>query len=231
MCGTRAGGVGIVLNTLLCLGKLLAGVITGSIAIVGDALNNLSDAASSVITLIGFRLAGQEADEEHPFGHGRMEYLTGLVVSMAILLMGFELGKSSVEKLLHPEELDFSWLAVVILAVSVAVKVWMYFFNRTLSQKIGSETMAATAADSLSDSAATSVVLLATLVGHFFHWKIDGFAGLLVALFILKTGWEAAKDTLDPLLGRPMDPGAGSRYRPAGPLPREYPGHSRSGLS
>ena len=206
MCGTRAGGVGIVLNTLLCLGKLLAGVITGSIAIVGDALNNLSDAASSVITLIGFRLAGQEADEEHPFGHGRMEYLAGLVVSMAILLMGFELGKSSVEKLLHPEELDFSWLAVVILAVSVAVKVWMYFFNRTLSQKIGSETMAATAADSLSDSAATSVVLLATLVGHFFHWKIDGFAGLLVALFILKTGWEAAKDTLDPLLGRPMDP-------------------------
>lgn len=206
MCGTRAGGVGILLNTLLCLGKLLAGMITGSIAIIGDALNNLSDAASSVITLIGFRLAGQEADEEHPFGHGRMEYLAGLVVSMAILLMGFELGKSSVEKLLHPEELDFSWLAVVILAASVAVKVWMYFFNRTLAQKIGSETMAATAADSLSDSAATSVVLLATLVGHFFHWKIDGFAGLLVAVFILKTGWEAAKDTLDPLLGRPMDP-------------------------
>lgn len=206
MCGTRAGGVGILLNTLLCLGKLLAGMITGSIAIIGDALNNLSDAASSVITLIGFRLAGQEADEEHPFGHGRMEYLAGLVVSMAILLMGFELGKSSVEKLLHPEELDFSWLAVVILAASVAVKVWMYFFNRTLAQKIGSETMAATAADSLSDSAATSVVLLATLVGHFFQWKIDGFAGLLVAVFILKTGWEAAKDTLDPLLGRPMDP-------------------------
>ena len=206
MCGTRAGGVGILLNTLLCLGKLLAGMITGSIAIIGDALNNLSDAASSVITLIGFRLAGQEADEEHPFGHGRMEYLAGLVVSMAILLMGFELGKSSVEKLLHPEELDFSWLAVVILAASVAVKVWMYFFNRTLAQKISSETMAATAADSLSDSAATSVVLLATLVGHFFQWKIDGFAGLLVAVFILKTGWEAAKDTLDPLLGRPMDP-------------------------
>ena len=181
MCGTRAGGVGILLNTLLCLGKLLAGMITGSIAIIGDALN-------------------------HPFGHGRMEYLAGLVVSMAILLMGFELGKSSVEKLLHPEELDFSWLAVVILAASVAVKVWMYFFNRTLAQKIGSETMAATAADSLSDSAATSVVLLATLVGHFFQWKIDGFAGLLVAVFILKTGWEAAKDTLDPLLGRPMDP-------------------------
>lgn len=206
MCGTRAGAVGIVLNTLLCLGKLLAGVITGSIAIVADALNNLSDAASSVITLIGFRLAGQAADEEHPFGHGRMEYLAGLVVSMAILLMGFELGKSSVEKLLHPEELDFSWLAMAILVISVAVKVWMYFFNRTLSRAISSETMAATAADSLSDSVATSVVLLATLAGHFLHLQIDGFAGLLVALFILKTGWDAAKDTLDPLLGRPMDP-------------------------
>lgn len=206
MCGTRAGAVGIVLNTLLCLGKLLAGLITGSIAIVGDALNNLSDAASSVITLIGFRLAGQAADEEHPFGHGRMEYLAGLVVSAAILLMGVELGKSSIEKLFHPEELDFSWLAIVILAISVGVKVWMYFFNRTLAHRIDSETMAATAADSLSDSAATSVVLLATLAGHFLHLKIDGFAGLLVALFILKTGWQAAKDTLDPLLGRPMDP-------------------------
>ena len=206
MCGTRAGAVGIVLNTLLCLGKLLAGVLTGSIAIVADALNNLSDAASSVITLVGFRLAGQAADEEHPFGHGRMEYLTGLVVSMAILLMGFELGKSSVEKLIHPEALDFSWLAMGILVVSVAVKVWMYFFNRALSRAIGSETMAATAADSLSDSVATSVVLLATLAGHFFHLQIDGLAGLLVAVFILKTGWEAAKDTLDPLLGRPMDP-------------------------
>ena len=114
-CGARAGMVGILLNTLLCLGKLAAGMLTGSVAIVADALNNLSDAASSVITLVGFRLAGQAADEEHPFGHGRMEYLTGLVVSMAILLMGFELGKSSVEKLIHPEELDFSWLAAAIL--------------------------------------------------------------------------------------------------------------------
>ena len=117
-CGARAGMVGILLNTLLCLGKLAAGMITGSVAIVADALNNLSDAASSVITLVGFRLAGQAADEEHPFGHGRMEYLTGLVVSMAILLMGFELGKSSVEKLIHPEDLDFSWLAAAILAAA-----------------------------------------------------------------------------------------------------------------
>lgn len=206
LCGMRAGAVGIALNALLCLGKLLAGTITGSVAIVGDALNNLSDAASSVITLVGFRLAGQQADEEHPFGHGRMEYLAGLVVSMAILLMGFELGKSSVEKLFSPESLDFSWVAVGILAVSVMVKVWMYFFNSTLGRRIGSQTMLATAADSLSDSVATGAVLLATLAGHIWDLKIDGLAGLIVAAFILKTGWEAAQDTLDPLLGRPMDP-------------------------
>ena len=198
--------VGILLNTLLCLGKLAAGMLTGSVAIVADALNNLSDAASSVITLVGFRLAGQVADEEHPFGHGRMEYLTGLVVSMAILLMGFELGKSSVEKLIHPEELDFSWLAAAILAAAVLVKLWMYRFNRAVGRAISSQAVEATAADSLSDAAATAVVLAATLIGHFFHLQIDGLAGLLVAAFILKTGWEAAKDTLDPLLGRPMDP-------------------------
>ena len=204
-CGTRAGVVGIVLNALLCMGKLAAGLLTGSVAIVADAFNNLSDAASSVITLVGFRLAAQAADEEHPFGHGRMEYLAGLVVSMAILLMGFELGKTSVEKLLHPEELSFSWLAVAILAAAVLVKLWMHRFNRTLGRAISSQAMEATAADSLSDAAATGVVLAATLIGHFFHLQIDGLAGLLVAAFILKTGWEAAKDTLDPLLGRPMD--------------------------
>ena len=204
-CGTRAGVVGIVLNALLCMGKLAAGLLTGSVAIVADAFNNLSDAASSVITLVGFRLAAQAADEEHPFGHGRMEYLAGLVVSMAILLMGFELGKTSVEKLLHPEELSFSWLAVAILAAAVLVKLWMHRFNRTLGRAISSQAMEATAADSLSDAAATGVVLATTLIGHFFHLQIDGLAGLLVAAFILKTGWEAAKDTLDPLLGRPMD--------------------------
>ena len=205
-CGTYAGVVGILLNALLCLGKLAAGALTGSVAMIADAFNNLSDAASSIITLIGFRLAGQAADEEHPFGHGRMEYLAGLIVSIAILLMGLELGKSSVEKLLHPEELNFSWLAVAILAASVLVKLWMHRFNRALGKAISSQTMEATAADSLSDSAATAVVLAATLIGHYFHLQIDGLAGLLVAAFILKTGWEAAKDTLDPLLGRPMDP-------------------------
>ena len=158
-CGTLAGGVGILLNTLLCLGKLGAGLLTGSIAVVADGLNNLSDAASSVITLIGFRLAGQAADEEHPFGHGRIEYLSGLLVAMAILLMGFELGKSSLEKLLHPEQLSFSWLAIAILAVSIGMKIWMFHFNRVLGEAISSQAMKATAADSLSDAVATAVVL------------------------------------------------------------------------
>jgi len=204
--GTLSGGVGIGLNLLLFLGKLLSGFLTGSVAVVADAVNNLSDAATSVVTLVGFRLAGQEADREHPFGHGRMEYLTGLIVAMAIIMMGIELGKSSVGKIFRPEPLSFSWLAVGILVASIGVKLWMYFFNRKLGQIIGSAAMEATAADSLSDTVSTGVVLAATLAGHYFKLHIDGFAGLLVAVFILKTGWEAAKDTLDPLLGRPMDP-------------------------
>ena len=204
--GTLSGTVGIVLNALLFLGKLMAGLVTGSIAVVADAINNLSDAASSVVTLIGFRLAGQEADEEHPFGHGRMEYLTGLVVALAILLMGFEIGRSSVEKIFHPEALSFSWMAMGILAAAIGVKLWMYFFNRTMGRIIQSAAMEATAADCLSDAVSTAVVMLATLAGHFLQIHIDGMAGLLVAAFILKTGWEAAKDTVDPLLGRAMDP-------------------------
>ena len=204
-CGTGAGLVGIALNTILCLGKLVAGLVSGSVAMIADAINNLSDAASSVVTLVGFRLAGQQADQEHPFGHGRMEYLAGLIVSMTILLMGFELGKSSIEKIFHPETLTFSWVAIAILVLSILVKLWMFRFQRTLGEAIQSEAMYATAADSLSDSIATSVVLIATILGHFFSLQIDGFAGLLVAVFILKTGWESAKDTLDPLLGRPMD--------------------------
>lgn len=204
--GTLSGGVGILLNILLFLGKFLSGVLTGSIAIVGDAVNNLSDAASSVVTLIGFRLAGQEADEDHPFGHGRMEYLSGLIVAMAIMMMGIEIGKSSLTKIFRPEDLVFSWLAGGILLAAILVKLWLYFFNRNLGKIIGSAAMEATAADSLSDAVSTGVVLLATLVEHFSGLKIDGLAGLLVAAFILKTGWEAVKDTLDPLLGRPMDP-------------------------
>lgn len=204
-CGILSGGTGIALNLLLFLGKLLAGLWTGSIAVTADAFNNLSDAASSVVTLIGFRLAGQEADEEHPFGHGRMEYLAGLVVSMLILLVGVELAQSSFQKILHPEPVAFSALSAGILAVSVAVKLWMFWFNRTLSRHIDSAALAATAADSLSDSVATGFLLLGLLAGHYLSLPLDGWLGLGVALFILRTGWGAAKDTTDPLLGRPMD--------------------------
>ena len=205
-CGTLSGGVGIALNLLLFMGKLLAGMITASIAVIADAFNNMSDAASSVVTLVGFRLAGREADEEHPFGHGRMEYLAGLAVSMLILLVGLELAKSSVDKILHPEPVDFNLLPAGILAVSIGVKLWMFFFNRELSRRIHSAALAATAADSLSDAVATTTLLLGLLAGHFFQLPLDGWLGLAVALFILHTGWGAAKDTVDPLLGRPMDP-------------------------
>ena len=202
-CGTLAGGVGILLNTLLCLGKLGAGLLTGSIAVVADGLNNLSDAASSVITLIGFRLAGQAADEEHPFGHGRIEYLSGLLVAMAILLMGFELGRSSLDKILHPSPVDSSPLVLGILCVSIAVKLYMAFYNHTLGKKLSAPAMLATAVDSLSDSAATFAVLAATLVGQFSGVLIDGWVGLLVAALILWSGAKSAKETIDPLLGTP----------------------------
>lgn len=205
-CGVLSGGIGIGLNLLLFGGKLMAGMLTASIAVTADAFNNLSDAASSIVTLVGFRLAGQEADEEHPFGHGRMEYLAGLAVSMLILLVGVELAKSSVEKIIHPEAVTLSVLSAVILAVSVLVKLWMFWFNRGLSKAIRSAALAATAADSLSDAAATTTLLLGLLAGHFLHLPLDGWLGLAVALFILRAGWGAAKDTVDPLLGRPMDP-------------------------
>ena len=204
--GVLSGAVGIVLNLLLSAGKFFAGVVTGSIAITADAFNNLSDAGSSVVTLVGFKLAGQKADDGHPFGHGRMEYLAGLAVSMLILLVGVELGKSSLEKILHPEPVVFSALSAGILAVSVGVKLWMFFFNRGLSKTIQSAALSATAADSLSDAVATTTLLLGLLAGHFFRLPLDGWLGLAVALFILRAGWGAAKDTIDPLLGRPMDP-------------------------
>ena len=200
-----SGGIGITLNLLLFLGKLLAGIATASIAVTADAFNNLSDAASSVVTLVGFRLASQEADEEHPFGHGRMEYLAGLVVAILILLVGTELAQSSIQKIIHPEPVVFSPLSAAILAVSVVVKLWMFWFNRCLSRQISSAALAATAADSLSDSAATGILLLGLVAGHFLSLPLDGWLGLAVALFILRTGWGAAKDTVDPLLGRPMD--------------------------
>ncbi|WP_297719760.1 cation diffusion facilitator family transporter [Intestinimonas sp.] len=204
--GLLSGGVGIFLNLLLSVGKFLAGLLTGSIAITADAFNNLSDAGSSVVTLVGFRMAAKKADDDHPFGHGRMEYISGLIVAAAILLVGVELAKSSVGKILHPEEIALSWVSVGILCAAILVKLWMFRFNRILGRRIGSAAMAATAADSLSDAAATSAVLLGTLVGGLTGVHIDGWVGILVAVFILRAGWGAAKDTLDPLLGQSPDP-------------------------
>ena len=204
--GILSGAVGIVLNLLLSAGKLFAGLMTGSISITADAFNNLSDAGSSVVTLVGFKLAGQKADDGHPFGHGRMEYLAGLLVSLMILLVGVELGRSSIGKILHPEAVAFSLASTAILAASILVKLWMGYFNRGLGRKIGSAAMAATAADSLSDAVATAAVLAGTLVNRFAHVNIDGWVGLAVAVFILRAGWGAAKDTINPLLGESPDP-------------------------
>lgn len=204
--GTLCGVVGIVLNILLFAGKLFAGQLSGSIAVTADAFNNLSDAGSSVVTLLGFRLAGKKPDAGHPFGHGRMEYISGLVVAGLILVMGAELAKSSVDKILHPEAVTFSWLACGILLASIAVKLYMYRYNRAVGKKIDSAAMAATAADSLSDTAATAAVLLATVASRFISVPLDGWVGLVVALFILWSAVQAARDTISPLLGQAPDP-------------------------
>ena len=204
--GALCGFVGIGLNLLLFAGKLAAGSISGSIAITADAFNNLSDAGSSVVTLLGFRLAGRKPDAGHPFGHGRMEYISGLVVAGLILVMGAELAKSSVDKILHPEAVTFSWLACGILLASIAVKLYMYRYNRAVGKKIDSAAMAATAADSLSDTAATAAVLLATVASRFISVPLDGWVGLVVALFILWSAVQAARDTISPLLGQAPDP-------------------------
>ena len=204
--GVLCGCVGIGLNILLFLAKFFAGTISGSIAITADAFNNLSDAGSSLVTIVGFKLAGQKPDPSHPFGHGRMEYLSGLAVSVLILLMGFELLQSSVDKIRAPEPIEFSWLSVVILLLGIAGKLYMSYYNRAVGNKINSAAMKATTADSLSDSISTTAVLAATLIAHFFSVNIDGWVGVAVACFILYAGYNAARDTIDPLLGQAPDP-------------------------
>ena len=201
--GILCGAVGIFLNVLLFAGKFFAGSLSGSIAITADAFNNLSDAGSSVITLLGFRLGGQKPDPEHPFGHGRMEYLSGLLVSMLIILMGFELARSSLDKILHPEPVAFSAVSAAILAASICVKLYMCCYNRSVGGRIQSSAMRAAAMDSLSDSAATAAVLLASVIGRVTGLQIDGWCGALVALFILWSGLQSGRDTLNPLLGQP----------------------------
>ena len=201
--GVLSGAVGIGLNILLFFGKWLAGMISGSIAITADAFNNLSDAGSSIITLIGFRLSGQEPDPEHPFGHGRMEYISGLLVSVAILVMGFELIWSSIGKLRSPEPIESSALVFGILIASILVKMYMFFYNHSLSKKIESAAMKATSVDSLSDTVATTLVLIATLISKYTGLLLDGWFGILVGLFILYTGGSTLKETIDLLLGQP----------------------------
>ena len=211
--GVLCGCAGIVLNLLLFAGKLLAGLLAGSIAITADAVNNLSDAGSSVVTLLGFKLAAQAPDREHPFGHGRAEYVSGLVVSLVIILMGVELGRGAVEQILRPGPVEYSALAAGILAVSIAVKLYMALYNRSVGRRIGSAAMAAAAADSLGDCLATAAVLLGTLAGRFWGLEIDGWCGAVVALFILWSGINAARETINPLLGQPPSPEFVERVR------------------
>lgn len=203
--GKLAGITGIICNVLLFAFKLLAGTLSGSVSITADAVNNLSDASSSLVTLLGFRLAARPADEEHPYGHARMEYLSGLAVAVMILVIGVELVKSSVQKILHPEAVEFSVLTAAVLTGSILLKLWMALFDRKLGRKISSAALIAAAADSRSDVIATGAVLLACVVGRLTGLMIDGWAGLLVALFILWSGVGVVKDTVDPLLGAKPD--------------------------
>ncbi len=204
--GVLCGLVGIGFNVLLFAGKFIAGTISQSIAITADAFNNLSDAASSLVTMLGFKLGGMKADSRHPFGHGRIEYVSGLIVAAIILMMAFELFQSSVQKIIHPEAVDFSGLTFVILIVSILIKLYMAYYNRTIGNRIRSAAMKATSLDSLSDTVTTSVVLVSTLICYFTGLRIDGWCGVAVSVFIFYAGINAARETLNPLLGQPPEP-------------------------
>ena len=203
--GSMSGAVGICCNVLLFGFKLLAALLSGSVSIMADALNNLSDASGSIVTLVGFRLADRPADDKHPFGHARFEYLSGLAVSVLIILIGFELAKSSLDKILHPAAVEFTWVTAVVLIASVGVKSWMFLFNRSLGNRIHSASLHATAADSRNDCIATSAVLLAAVVERLTNLRVDGWMGIAVAVFILYSGWNLARETISPLLGENAD--------------------------
>ena len=198
---------GILCNVLLFAGKFIVGTLFGSVAIAADAMNNLSDASSNIVSLVGFRLGARPADEKHPYGHARYEYLAGLVVSVMILVIGVELFKESFEKLLHPTQVNFGWLSAVVLLASIALKLWLSAFNRTIGKAIHSETLLATAADARNDVLSTSAVLIASLAARLTGInRLDGAAGLAVAVFILYSGFGLVRDTLDPILGAAPDP-------------------------
>ena len=204
--GALSGGVGIAVNVLLFLGKLLAGILSGSVSIMADAMNNLSDASGSILTLIGFRLAGKPADEHHPYGHARFEYLSGLAIAAMIMFIAFELGRSSVSKILHPEMVTLTAVTGILLLLSIAVKLWLCLFNQKLGNLIRSKTLLAAAVDSRNDCITTAVVLAAALVERFLDFRVDGIMGLCVALFIFQSGWGLAKETISTLLGESANP-------------------------
>lgn len=201
--GILSGCVGIAVNVILCLLKFFVGSLTGSIAITADAVNNLSDAGSSAVTVFGFKMAGKPADRDHPFGHGRIEYITAMIVSFIILFMGIELAIQSVEKIRSPENVQFSLIGAVIIAVSILGKLWLAFFNKSLGRKIHSPAMTAVIADSISDIAATSITLIALILSNFFpNLHVDGWLGIVVACFVLKAGLDIFRDTLSTLIGK-----------------------------
>ena len=204
--GALSGGVGLACNILLCIGKLLVGTLSGSVSITADAMNNLSDSASALVTLIGFKLAERPADEDHPYGHARYEYLSGLAVAGMILVIGFELAKTSVNKILNPEPVQVSGVLVGVLIASVLVKLTLYLFNQKLGKAIGSSALLATAADSRNDAVSTTAVLVAALAERFSGLQIDGFMGLAVAIFVLYSGINMGKETISPLLGETASP-------------------------
>lgn len=200
--GRIAGIVGIICNLLLSILKFVIGTVSNSVSITADATNNIADAGSSIITLVGFRLSEKPADEDHPYGHARIEYITGLIISFLILLIGYDILKSSVDKIIHPEESVFSWVTVVILVSSIIVKLWLSRFNKILGKQIKSTALEATAADSRNDCISTAAVLVATIISHFTSLNLDGFMGVGVAIFILISGIGLVKETIGPLLGQ-----------------------------
>lgn len=199
--GILCGAWGIVLNVLLFAMKLFVGILSGSVAVTADAFNNISDAGSSAVTMIGFRLSGKKPDPEHPFGHGRIEYISGLIVAMLIFVMGFEILKDAVEAISNPQPTVLSTVSIVILALSVIIKLYMFFYNRSVGRKINSASMTATSLDSLGDTVSTVAVIASLIVSHYSGLLIDGYVGLAVACFILIAGYRAAKETIEPLLG------------------------------
>lgn len=203
--GKRAGIIGIIVNFFLAIFKIVMGIISVSTSIIADGINNITDSVSSAVALIGFNLSKKPADNDHPFGHARFEYVSGLVISIAIIFVGFELAKSSVEKIISHQAVVFSWLSFIVLSVSIVVKILLYFYNLGISKKIQSSTLRTTAIDSRNDAIITSVVLIALIIEKFWSFEIDGYAGLIVACFILFNGISLVKETISPILGKGND--------------------------